>query len=170
MGLHLIVDGYNLIRASASLSRQERLGLEEGRQALLERLVAYKRVKAWPVTVVFDAAEGYGLGEKTEKVSGIRVVYSRIGQTADDIIARMARRMGNQALVVTSDRELGRRVEAAGATAVDSLEFEARLEAAFQMQVFGAAPEEEEREVTLSTKKKGPSRRVSKTARKKAAV
>ena len=169
MGLHLIIDGYNLIRASPSLSRQESFSLEAGREALLERLKAYKRLKAWPITVVFDAGAGFHLSEKTETVSGIKVVYSPAGQTADQVIIRLSRRKGTQAVVVTSDKALARAAETSGATTLDSPEFEQRLETAFFMDTEGASPADEDYVPTLSTRKKGPSRRRPKAVRLKTA-
>ena len=166
MALHLVIDGYNLIRSSPSLSRQESHGLEEGREALLTRLSAYKKIKPRPITVVFDAAESFHLSTTKEQVRGIKVTYSPAGKTADQIIIKMARRLGSQALVVTSDRPLAQAVEAAGATAVSSSDFEDRMEMAFYLESKGMMDEEdEETEGCLSTRKKGPSRRRPKTAR-----
>jgi len=169
MGLHLIIDGYNLIRSSPGLSREEAKGLEEGRAALIERLAAYRRIKPWPITVVFDAAEGPGLGEKTEQVRGIKIVYSPAGRTADQVIIRKARKKGSQALVVTSDQALARAVEAAGAAALSSPEFEARMEMAHYFETKGAGAEEEDFAPSLSTRKKGPSRRPPRALRRKKA-
>lgn len=170
MGLHLIIDGYNLIRTSAGFSRHEAVSLETGRQSLLEGLAAYKRIKHWPITVVFDAAGSPGLSENTEQVAGIKVVYSPAHQTADQVIIRMARRMGGRALVVTSDHELAEAVEAAGATAMGSPEFEERMEMAFYLEAKGPGAEEEDDDrPTLSTAKKGPSRKPPKASRRRAA-
>ncbi|MBU2549013.1 MAG: NYN domain-containing protein [Proteobacteria bacterium] len=169
MGVHIIIDGYNLIRASSSLSRAEAVSLEEGRRTLLERVAAYKRVKHWPVTVVYDGGGGGRLSPTSEREKGIQVVYSPAGQTADQVIAGMARRKGERALVVTSDRALAETVEAAGATALSSPEFEERMELAFYLETKGPVAEEEDIEPTLSTKKKGPPKRRPKADRRKAA-
>ena len=168
MGLHLIIDGYNLIRSSPSLSAAESSSLEEGREALIERLTAYKRIKAWAITVVFDAGRGPHLAEKRETARGVQIVYSGAGETADQVIVRMARRMGEKAVVVTSDRALAGLAAAAGATVIDSPEFENRLEMAFFMDIKGAEPEAD-RAPTLSTRKKGPEKRRSKADRKRSA-
>ena len=42
--MHLIIDGYNLIRQSDVLRAHERRGLEAGRKALLHMLAGYRRV------------------------------------------------------------------------------------------------------------------------------
>jgi len=169
MALHLIIDGYNLIRQSPTLSRQETRALEFGREALLARLASYKRIRPHPITVVFDAAEGPVLEETTERRRGIKVVYSSASETADQVIFRLARRLGAQAVVITSDLALTRAVEAAGATAVPSQEFEDRMEQAFYLDVKGGEAEDEDYEPSLSTRKKGPSRRLPKAVRRRKA-
>ena len=169
MSLYLIIDGYNLIRQSPSLSRQEARALEFGREALLARLASYKRIKPHPITVVFDAAEGPVPGETTQRSRGIKVVYSSASETADQVIYRLARNLGTQALVVTSDVALTRAVESAGATAVSSQEFEDRMEQAFYLDVKGEETEDEDYEPSLSTRKKGPSRRLPKAIRRRKA-
>ena len=52
MPLEIIIDGYNLIRQSRSLRRLDAQSLEQGREALLERLIAYHQVRGHPITVV----------------------------------------------------------------------------------------------------------------------
>jgi len=167
MALHLIIDGYNLIRASAALARQERIGLDLGRSALLHRLASYRRIKPHPVTVVFDAGRGPGLKEFFEYFQGIKVIFSSAGETADTVIIRLARKYGSQALVVTSDQALARAVEAAGAAALPSPEFEARMETAYYQDFKDEPVEEDSLEISPSTRKKGPARRASKSARRR---
>ena len=58
MPLEIIIDGYNLIRQSSSLKRLDAQDLEQGREALLERLIAYRQVRGHPITVVFDGWGG----------------------------------------------------------------------------------------------------------------
>jgi len=167
LGLHLIIDGYNLIRSSESLARQERVSLAEGRRALLARLAAYRRIRPCSVTVVFDAAESDSRLERTERIKGIKVLYSPAGQSADRVIQRLTTGLGAGALVVTSDRELAGSVEAAGATAVSSPEFEDRMEMAFYMETKGLVEEGETEPPRRSTQKKGPSRRRPRSERRR---
>jgi uncharacterized protein len=167
VGLHLIVDGYNVIRQSPDMLRQERCGLEQGRHALLTRLDAYKRVKAWPITVVFDGASGFHLMEKSERIRGINVIFSPVGRTADEVIIRLAAEKGARAVVVTSDKPLAATVERYGAVVMDSLEFENRLELACTLGFKDDSLEEEDSVPTFSTRKKGPSKRRPRTQRMK---
>ena len=52
--MHIIVDGYNLIRQSDILRLHERQGLEAGRKALVHLLAGYRRSRGHRITVVFD--------------------------------------------------------------------------------------------------------------------
>jgi uncharacterized protein len=165
MGLHLIIDGYNLIRQSTALGRIDRRDITAGRDALLRRLAAYRRLKPHAMTVVFDGAGAPEAAPARDRVMGVRVVFSRHGETADAVIARLARQEGARALVVTSDRGLARAVESCGATVLDSLEFEARV--AMAVALGGDdGPREDEPARRVSTRKKGEGRRLSKRMRK----
>jgi hypothetical protein len=165
MGLHLIIDGYNLIRQSAALARVDRRDITAGRDALLRRLAAYRRLKPHRVTVVFDGAGAPEAVPERDRVMGVRVVFSRQGETADNVIARMARQDGEKALVVTSDRGLGRAAEAGGATVIDALEFEARVEMAVALGG-DDGPSEADPERRVSTRKKGQGHRLPKRERR----
>jgi uncharacterized protein len=165
MGLHLIIDGYNLIRQSAALARVDRRDIAAGRDALLRRLAAYRRLKPHRVTVVFDGAGAPEGTPERDQAMGVRVVFSRQGETADTVIARMARQEAEKALVVTSDRGLARAAEAGGATVLDALEFEARVEMAVALGG-EEGPREAETERRVSTRKKGQGHRLPKRERR----
>ncbi|MEN8246931.1 MAG: NYN domain-containing protein [Thermodesulfobacteriota bacterium] len=61
MAVHIIIDGYNLIRQSPELSYLDRQDLQQGREALLGMLAAYKKIKHHQITVVFDGIDAYSL-------------------------------------------------------------------------------------------------------------
>jgi predicted RNA-binding protein with PIN domain len=162
--MHIIVDGYNLIRQSEILRSFERLGLETGRRELIRRLSQYKRNRGHTVTVVFD---GWFAGppiEEREREGGVTIIYSKRGERADEVIKRLACQGGVERVVVTSDRDLAHAVHRSGAAAIPAQTFEARL-----LDV-GSRPSgdrnEQEEEPAASplqgTKKKGPARRMSK--------
>ena len=106
MPLHIIVDGYNLIRNSAALKMLDRQDIQLGREALVEMLAAYKKVKHHKITVVFDGADAPIFSQSHDRVKGITVRFSRAGETADDLIKRMAAHDREKALIVSSDREI----------------------------------------------------------------
>lgn len=167
MALHLIIDGYNLIRRSAPLQEEERQSLELGRRALIDQLAAYKRVKGHKITVVFDGAANHDNFEAGTSEKGIRIRFSRQGQTADAVIRKMARREGEKALVVTADRPLADAVAAAGAETIDPGPFEDKMAMAQLVETKGVDPEgEEDAGWVPTTRKKGPARRPPKRKRR----
>jgi predicted RNA-binding protein with PIN domain len=169
MAVHLLIDGYNLIRQSASLGAQDKLAPELGRDALLESLRKYKRIRGHRITVVFDAGSKALLAEERTQEKGIRVVYSGQGETADSVIKRICQKEGKNVLVVTSDRELAGYAESCGSVAMDSPDFEAKMEMALYLDLKGTDTEDEEEGWSPSrgTRKKGPAKRLSKKERKK---
>jgi predicted RNA-binding protein with PIN domain len=165
MGLHLIIDGYNLIRQSPRLSLLDREDIARGRDALVEQLAAYRRVKPHRVTVVFDGAAAPQTSPSRDRVKGVAVVFSRSGESADAVVVRMARQERERAVVVSSDLAVARAAEACGAAAVGCPEFESRLALAAAMS--GAAGEDEPPAPRrTSTRKKGEGRRLPKRMRR----
>ena len=166
MSIHLIVDGYNLIRQSKSFQSLDRQSLELGRDALVESLSEYKRLKSHKITVVFDGAQAPYLAPSRDRIKGIRILFSRSGQTADGVIIGMARAEREKALVVSSDREVTRSSEAFGAATISAESFENKIALAVEMR--GIAGEHDDPEGWKpTTKKKGPRRRLSKRKRRK---
>ncbi len=164
MALHLIIDGYNLIRQSLELLAQESHDLRWGREALLEKLAAYRRLKKYAITVVFDGWEaGADMGNR-DRFQGMLIIYSRRGEKADEVIKRLADRERERGLIISSDREIMEHAERAGATVMSAEEFSFRLQCASADDV---SEETEEDEVSGSgTKKKGPAHRASKKLRR----
>jgi predicted RNA-binding protein with PIN domain len=166
MTLHIIVDGYNVIRQSKELAPLDRNDMSEGRQALIDMLAAYKRLKGHTITVVFDGAGEFSQFDNRDQEKGIRIRFSRQGETADLVIKRMAAHDKQKALVVSSDREVADYAAAQGAAAIGALEFEDKMVMAAFMDVKGMVQESGENEGRSSTtKKKGPSKRLTKKQR-----
>ncbi|MBI5166138.1 MAG: NYN domain-containing protein [candidate division NC10 bacterium] len=159
--MRVIVDGYNLIRQSPSLSQLDRQDMAAGRHRLIEHLAQYQRIKGHQITVVFDGWELGGLAQGQERVRGISVIFSRKGERADEVIKRMATQ---GVVVVTSDRDLRDFVERAGATTIGSEDFESRLELAIMADLKGLEEEEED-----PVRCKGLARRLPKARRRREA-
>ena len=87
--MHIIVDGYNLIRQSDVLRGHERQSLEAGRKALIRGLAQYKRLRGHRITVVFDGWEGGSPLEERDLAGGVAIIYSRLGEKADEVIKRL---------------------------------------------------------------------------------
>jgi predicted RNA-binding protein with PIN domain len=169
MAVHLIIDGYNLIRRSPVLRQEDKIALELARESLLERLRKYKKIRSHRITVVFDGANKSGAPPRSGQEKGIRVVFSGRNETADAVIKRMSEKEGGKLTVVTSDRDLGRYVASRGAVVIDAEEFEGKLEMVFYIDAKGPEADEENdgRQGGLDSRKKGPSKRLSKGDRRK---
>ncbi len=168
MALHVIVDGYNLIRQSDSLRPLDQAALEWGRDALIDQLAAYKRLKRHKITVVFDGSQKYLFSGSAFSEKGIAVRFSRQGESADAVIKRMAAREREKAVVVTSDHGITDYAVSCGATTIGSVEFTEKMAMAQVMSEKGADPAADPAEGWKpTTRKKGPRKRLPKSARKK---
>lgn len=123
VALHIIIDGYNVIGSEQGL----RGDLDAKRSALLRELKQYQARKAHGITVVFDGWREGRREEMEQQVGGVKVLFSRYGEKADLVIQRLARESGAACVVVTSDRELRRSVEAVNAAAVYVQDFLRKL-------------------------------------------
>lgn len=165
MSIHIIIDGYNLIRQSNSFSDFDRQDIQLGREALLDTLSAYQRIKPHKITVVFDGTNAPGFSHNSIQIKGIKVKFSRTGESADSVIKNMASREREKALVVSSDLDIVNFATFRGAATISSAEFEERIAQAVYMGETGIGNKDEGVGVP-TTKKKGPSRRLSKRKRR----
>jgi predicted RNA-binding protein with PIN domain len=165
MSLHLIIDGYNLIRQSPWLSPLDARDLEAGREALLHILSAYRqRRPQHKITVIFDGWQGGAFQESRDMHRGVEIIYSRRGERADEVIKRLLTRKGRQVVMVSSDRELQVAAEKVGATWVAAAQFENRF---LRENQAGGAAEEEEEPLSRPGVKKGNAHRLKKNLRQK---
>ena len=165
MSIHIIIDGYNLIRQSNTLSLIDNQDIELGREALLEMLIAYRKIKPHMITVVFDGANAPPFSQRKTRVQGITIKFSRSGELADAVIKRMVSREKEKALVVSSDLDIMNFAAARGAATISSSEFEDKIRQAVYMKEKGVETNEDSGWVP-TTKKKGPSKRLSKRKRR----
>lgn len=166
MALHIIVDGYNFIRNSAALNVLDRQDIQLGREALVAMLAAYKKVKHHKVTIVFDGTGAPVYSQSHDRVKGITVRFSRTGETADDVIKRMAAHDREKALIVSSDREIVTAAAACRAATISTAEFEQKLFMAGADGSGGSQTDDDIDMRTFSTQKKGPRRRAPKSRRR----
>lgn len=167
MATHVIIDGYNLIGHAGGL----RGDLRAQRDRLTHQLAGYHRRRGHRVTVVFDGWRAGWSAEHEERLEGVRVIYSREGEPADEVIARLARDAGASAVVVSSDRAVQSAARAAGGVALSCGEFLRKL--GEQGTVFptdqGDLEKDETAGWTKQVMKKGNPRRRSKAERRKEA-
>lgn len=160
--MRIIVDGYNFIRQT-DLRRFENISLEKGRSELIKRLSSYKKAKGHKLTVVFDGVLGGSPSQERDRMGGISIIYSRRGETADEVIKRIIGNSSEKLLVVSSDREIASSAERRGFTAVNSQTFAQKItEAEFSSFTHSVGKEDD---YHLKKEKKGPSRRIPKRKR-----
>ncbi len=166
--MHIIVDGYNLIRQSETLRRFERSGLEAGRKELIRRLSLYRKNREHKITVVFDGWISGSSVEERDREGGVVIIYSKRGERADDVIRRMVAKHGEETVVVTSDRGLADSISKRGTTAVPSPVFESRLfdDSRTSFRFDEEKGDDQDNQMTPGTKKKGPSRKISRKTKK----
>lgn len=154
MAVHLIIDGYNLGKRGSLAYLFDSSDLETGRRLLLERLAEYKKSRHARITVVFDGTSGSALSREKDSYRGIEVIYSRQGETADEVIIGALRRRPPGLMVVTSDRAIINEAKSHGVPFITP----DRLEAAIDGVNDDDGPEREE--------KKGNPRKAPKSVRR----
>ena len=102
--VRILVDGYSLLHQWPELAQGRARHSAAAREELVQRLTQYHDACGTPITVVFDGASGPAQPEKPA-ASGVEVLYTRAGQTADQIIERVTGRLVSygEVLVVTDD-------------------------------------------------------------------
>lgn len=128
--IRILVDGYSLLHAWPELAPGAARHSHRAREALVQALTSYHDASGTPVTVFFD---GQGAPPGTPKLPsspGIEVLFSRAGQTADDMIERTAFRLRDygDVLVITDDHAERDTVLGFGALANSCATFIAQLE------------------------------------------
>lgn len=114
---HLIVDGYNVTKTG-----YPQLPLEKQRLRLLGGLAVLAAQTGAEMTCVFDGAE-LAAPVLLAPPRGVRVLFSKPGVTADELIRQLARAEppGRPVVVVSTDREVADGVAKAGARPVASV-------------------------------------------------
>ncbi|WP_375043196.1 NYN domain-containing protein [Actinomadura sp. NTSP31] len=100
--VHLVVDGYNVTKTGYG-----ELPLSDQRTRLVSGLGGLAAQTRAEVTCVFDGAE-LDAPVAISAPRGVRVLFSRPGQTADELIGELVRAepVGRAVVVVSSDREV----------------------------------------------------------------
>jgi len=163
--MNLIIDGYNLLHILSHRLSLNAAQLQQERDRLIDRLSDYGRQKGLEISVVFDGWQGGWVTEQRERIKGIEVIYSKVGEKADDVIKRLVRERGSGSMVITSDREISKDAERMSVAVIPSDQFREKLEqSAVEVETF--LKDEEEGE-GRGIKKKGLSRRLSKKEKRR---
>ncbi len=164
---HIIVDGYNVIRADPRLQSFERVSLEHARDVLVRTLASSPRLINDQVTVVFDGTGGIRGHVQSRRMGRIEILYSARGQTADEVIVAHAETLSHRArvVVVTNDVAVRENCRAAGCEVSGSENLLSQLPGA--RRASPGRDEDDEPYGTLSTVKRGNPRRSSKRERRR---
>lgn len=120
---HLVVDGYNVTKTG-----YPQMPLEKQRLRLLGQLSQLAAQTGAEMTCVFDGAE-LAAPVLLAPPRGVRVLFSKPGVTADELIRRLVRAEppGRPVIVASTDREVADGVARAGARPVASVVLLKRL-------------------------------------------
>ncbi len=107
----LIVDGYNVLRSGQRYVHMRRDAdythdrFNKVRESLISDVAAFAGSE-YKAIIVFDAADNPESAGKSERVGGVKVVFSPYGSSADKVIEKLAhdaRENRLEVMVVTSD-------------------------------------------------------------------
>jgi predicted RNA-binding protein with PIN domain len=103
--VRILVDGYSLLHNWPGLAPGRARHSAAARDELIRKLTLYQDATGTPITVFFDGSSP-PVGKATAVDSSVvEVLYSRQGQTADQMIERATHRFGpyGEVLAVTDD-------------------------------------------------------------------
>ncbi len=121
----LVVDGYNVLRASGRYRRLAESDLESARAALVRDVAAFA-AGTYRAVVVFDGAANPASDGVPHHVAGAAIVFSAHGIDADAVIESLAHRhraRGEEVTVVTSDAQTQWAVLGEGVLRMSASEF-----------------------------------------------
>lgn len=122
----IIIDGYNLLKSRAFAASSE-MSLEAQRDHLIRLLRGYAARHRRKITIAFD--NSLFPGQHTHQEGRVKVVFSRPGQEADEVIKRFVRKEKDKQglIVVSSDREIQYTAKDHGVKVVSSEEFSGQI-------------------------------------------
>jgi predicted RNA-binding protein with PIN domain len=128
--VRILVDGFSLLHSWPELAPGKPRHSAAARDELVHVLTLYRDAIGTPITVVFDGSGAPAGTPTAHSTPEMEILYSRRGQTADDIIERVAHRMSSygEVLAVTDDHAERDTVIAMGGMASSCLSFIQTLE------------------------------------------
>jgi predicted RNA-binding protein with PIN domain len=164
--MQIAIDGYNFIKQTPEFRRLEQIDLQKAREGLIDLLAQYKRLKGYPITVVFDGTQAGRVAGDHGPSKGVKVVFSKPGEKADDVLKRMAAEAKGGILIVTSDQEVASFADKKGAATISVGDFGTKVEMARFYSAEGGEGENSYGRSAIAPRKKGPSKRLSKSKRR----
>jgi predicted RNA-binding protein with PIN domain len=155
--INIIIDGYNVIGVShRDMKRQ--------RDELIEMLIKYRKRSMHVITLVFDGWKD-GQGNETRTVTGgVTIIYSGLGDRADNVIKRIISDRKKKWAVVSSDRDIKSSAWKNDCVPIDSDMFYDRLERSIEKVEDRGVPDEDrwEEDEYEESRTKGSPRRLFK--------
>lgn len=126
---YLFVDGYNIINSWESLKEKAQISYEEARIELMEILSEYHHYSGIEIIVVYDAHLVKGNNGTEQFYKGIKAVYTKENETADNYIERTLDLIGRikRVRVATSDRLEQQIILSRGGTRISARELEVEI-------------------------------------------
>ena len=127
---YLFVDGYNIINAWEKLRNLTQVNLDSARNELIEIMSEYQAYTGINVIIVFDAYQVRGNNYNEKTIKGVKVVYTKEKETADQFIERTVDNMGKRRKikVATSDWIQQQIVLGRGASRISARELELEID------------------------------------------
>jgi len=124
---HILVDGYSILHQWSELKAARMRSLAAGRQALIHILTQFHDCHGGHLTLVFDGRSIPRGGDGIR--SGIQILYSREGQTADAVIERIVGQSADpeKFLVATDDHAEQNIIEGLGGRVLSADAFHAAV-------------------------------------------
>lgn len=130
--VRILVDGYSLLHNWPELAPGKPRHSAAARAELIHVLTQYQDAAGTPLTVFFDGSGAPAGVPKNESTRAVEVLFSKAGQTADDMIERAAFRFQpyGEVLAVTDDNAERDTVIAMGGSVSSCLNFISLVESA----------------------------------------
>lgn len=132
----LIVDGYNVLRSGQRYIHMRRDAdythetFNRVREALISDVAAFAGSE-YRAVIVFDAAQNPESAGKSQKIGGVKVVFSPFGSSGDKVIEKLAhdaREQRVEVMVVTSDATIQDTVVGGGVDRMSANGFSLEME------------------------------------------
>jgi predicted RNA-binding protein with PIN domain len=123
--VRILVDGYSLLHSWPGLAPGAAPHSARARDALIHMLTQYQDAVGTPITIFFDGGGAPAGTPKPLSTRKVEVLYSKAGQTADQMIERAAHRFApyGEVLAVTNDIAERETVISLGGLAASCLNF-----------------------------------------------
>jgi predicted RNA-binding protein with PIN domain len=130
--VRILVDGYSLLHNWPELAPGAARHSARAREELVHVLTCYHDVTGEPITIFFDGAGAPPNVPKAESSAAVEVLFSRAGQTADQMIERAAHRFQpyGEVLVVSDDNAERDTVNGFGSSVASCANFIRMIESA----------------------------------------